>query len=334
MNYRSIALIVVFFVGVGTGVFSWMVYYDTHIRADKLQLLRGKELQSVINVMMSRQTFDTVRRELQAAFPTELPWMHVIGHYVGEFWYRKHGLKAIGMCDTSYNHGCYHGVVQYAARVHGPDPDFLQKLYDACVTQKKTSEDCSDPLGHASVTLTAFNMPKAFDLCERFFTTDKERMYCGLGVFMEYFNTYTDRIFPPSASKDTLRNVCQSFPLFYQPGCVELSLYYIRNTYRYTFEQLIEHCRSFAHEPTQKRCDYGVGAVSAEQSMYMDVDPMDICHRANITYGDDCFLGIIRTYESVGQPARLGDVCPLIKDAEIQAACRDIEAGNGSFKAR
>ena len=314
-------------VGVIWGMYGWISYYQAHITPNVLRTLRGNELKEVIYTMVRMQPISIVRYELDQAFPVELPWMHIIGHYIGEEFYSKYGLSAIGMCDTKYNFGCYHGIVQYVARLHGPDPQFLKKLYDACVNQTHSSANCSDPLGHASATLVSFDIPKALGLCDSFFSVPNEQYHCGLGVFMEYFNEYGATLFPPKLNEQALIHMCDSYSLIYKKGCIELSLTYITNQYHYSMNQLIAHCRSYSDVTIVERCLYGVGAIAAEHRLYNNEaeDPVGVCARITDHY-DWCMVGIFRTYQSVDQAWRVKPLCALVKEADTKKTCELIVA--------
>ncbi len=313
-------LFLLLFLGGVIGGYRWFVYYQTHIAPEILGKLQGKELQDVVYTMMRSQPMFLVNLELKQAFPQELPWMHIIGHYIGEETYRRHGLAAIGMCDTRYNFGCYHGVVQYAARLHGPDPEFLRKLYDSCVLQTKSSANCSDPLGHASATLADFDIPKALSMCDKFFTTPNEQMHCGLGVFMEYFNTYRSTLFPKTRNEKALLHMCDSYPTIYKTGCVELSLTYITDEYMYSIQNLIAVCRTHGEAMVVERCLYGVGAIAAKQYLSNGIDPVPVCVGIS-DYYDACMVGILRTYQSVNQSWRAAPLCSLLKEVESKHTC-------------
>lgn len=327
-RFRGAILILclVLLVGMGRGMYTWYSYYQLHITPSVLRTLQGKELQKVIYTMVRSQPMFLVNIELKQAFPQELPWMHIIGHYIGEETYRRYGLRAIGMCDTNYNFGCYHGVVQYVARLHGPDPVFLQKLYDACVSQTKSSANCSDPLGHASATLADFDIPKALALCESFFTKPNDQMHCGLGVFMEYFNTDLDTLFPQKIQEQSLLHMCDAYASIYKRGCVELSLTYITDVYHWTIPQLTAHCRTFLEEPVLDRCLYGVGALAAKQYLSNGIDPVPVCVGMPDFY-DSCMIGIMRTYQSVNQGWRVAPLCELVKGNEAKTSCELIRDG-------
>ena len=318
--YIARFLFIVLCLGGLIGGFRWYTYYQTHITPPILSKLQGKELQEVIYTMVRSQPMFLVNIELKQAFPQELPWMHIIGHYIGEETYRRYGLSAIGMCDTKYNFGCYHGVVQYVARLHGPDPVFLKKLYDSCLGQTHSSANCSDPLGHASATLVDFDIPKALLLCDKFFPIPNEQMHCGLGVFMEYFNTDTAKLFPQKINQQSLLHMCDSYASIYKRGCVELSLTYITDIYYWTIPQLTAHCRSFSEVPVLDRCLYGVGALAAKQFLSNGVDPVPVCVGMP-DYYDSCMIGILRTYQSVDQSWRVKPLCALMKGSEAKISC-------------
>lgn len=322
-----IFLFAFFSAGVCRGAYTWILYYQSHITPSVLSTLRGKEMQAVVYTMMRLQPLSLVQKELDQTFPEELPWMHEIGHYIGESLYKKYGLQAIGMCGLEYNHGCYHGVIQLVARTHGPDPNFLQKLYTACVSQKHSSADCSDPLGHASAILSGFDANKALKMCDEFFTSPNQRVHCGLGMFMEYFNTYASTIFPEGATADKVAHVCDIYPPMYQEGCVELSLTYIYRIYHYTVPQLIQYCRARSESVVIDRCMYAVGAIAAEHYLYDGVtDPIIVCKDIP-DYYDSCMVGILRSYQSVHQIWRVPALCPLIVDPNTRASCYLVRDG-------
>lgn len=318
---RILCMVIV--VGVGVGMYRWVAYYQTHITPSVLRNLQGKELQEVIYAMVRSQPMFLVNIELKQAFPQELPWMHIIGHYIGEETYRRHGLSAIGMCDTNYNFGCYHGVVQYVARLHGPDPVFLEKLYNACIDQTQSSANCSDPLGHASATLVDFDIPKALQLCDKFFSIPNEQMHCGLGVFMEYFNTYRSTLFPKERNDRALIGMCDMYPTIYKTGCVELSLTYITDEYAFSMPKLISHCRNFTEQVVLDRCLYGVGAIAAKQYLSNGIDPVPVCVGI-VDYFDSCMIGILRTYQSVDQSWRVAPLCSMLKEKDSKHTCEII----------
>ena len=315
-----LVLCLILLIGLGRGMYRWYSYYQSHIAPSVLRTLQGKELQNVIYTMVRSQPMFLVNIELHQAFPQELPWMHIIGHYIGEETYRRYGLRAIGMCDTKYNFGCYHGVVQYVARQHGPDPVFLKKLYDACVNQTHSSANCSDPLGHASASLVAFDIPKALKLCDDFFSIPNERMHCGLGVFMEYFNTYRSTLFPKTHTDQSLIHMCDTYETIYKTGCVELSLTYITDEYNYSIPKLITMCRAHSEAMVIDRCLYGVGAIAAKQYLTNGVDPVPVCVGMPDFY-DSCMIGILRTYQSVDQAYRVAPLCSMMKETEAKNTC-------------
>lgn len=317
---------IIFILGFGYGVMQWIMYYQAFIAPDALRALRDKPLEQVIHRMIEKQPFSLVTEEVKRAFPIEMPWMHNMGHWMGEAAYERYGFRAIGICNTLFNHGCYHGVVQHVARKHGLEVRYVHVLYDACVSETHDPGGCSDPIGHASMILTGNNISEALRLCGELYPDSQGASHCGIGVFMEFFNEFPHVLFRPGADQDALVHLCDAYPDMYRLSCVELSLSYIDNYFHYSMPQFVDFCHKFTEELIVERCFYALGGIAGDVYVNGGPDPAPLCGALG-AYAESCMIGVLRAYQSTSQYWRATPLCPLFQSEKARQTCYLVEAG-------
>lgn len=322
---RSVIILIVFVLGLFWGGYRWVAY--THIgNASMLRKVRGVALQHALKDMVYKQEFPVVISELKNAFPKEYPWMHEeIGHILGEYAYMRYGMKAFAMCDPFYDMGCYHGVIEAAARVSGYAPDLYTKLQQACENSMPSYRDCTHPMGHAATILASYDVVAALHRCDASYTDHNDAFECWDGATMEYNSglhsaSLSANLNDPNVNVNDPHFPCNTYPAKYEGACVRQRLNFLAQQWQFNFPRMFQYCVSYASPDTITSCADTIGELAAKKYFDNRLQSVTACGGAGNLH-DACVLGIIRTYKAYQDETTVHKICPFLQSESARNDC-------------
>jgi len=109
---------------------------------------------------------------------------HGASHIIGEALYVAEGVRGVGVCDSSFSFGCFHGLFSFAISEHGTE---LVPLLDGeCQKLKSDQGACQHGIGHGILQYFGYDrLDDALIACAMTERLDPISG-CPSGVFMEY----------------------------------------------------------------------------------------------------------------------------------------------------
>ncbi len=223
-----------------------------------------KEQQKLLLELADKQGTEEMRLFLRAAYPDGPSHKHELSHTVGELLFKEAGLAALGLCDRSFEFGCYHSVVLEAVKKYGFRENLTEELREGCKKAGPAYFGCIHGLGHAVMVLKSYDLKSAYEFCENAFAPDpKEQFWCYDGVSMEN----TVRAVAPEGlsgnlpTRDNIRTPCLELPEKYQGACAREHLHYAAHGFLSNDAvKIADYCLGFQSESTREQCFYGMGA--------------------------------------------------------------------------
>jgi hypothetical protein len=321
MKKRLILFFVVFLFAVGVGYIQYYSSGARYMNPDVLKTLRGKELAYALGAVVSAQPLDEVKKTVKNAFPLEEPWLHNdVAHVLGEAMYRKYGMRAFGLCESFFNEGCYHGVIELLSRMHGPDSEYFSQLLESCVSELKDGALCSHPLGHAATILSNYNVHTALSICDKEYAGvgDKHSKFeCWYGAIMEYNNGHVYATPVPNLLETTMR-LCDEYPTKYWSACVQLQLHqlYFSALWNKDISKIAPHCRTFNDSHLRFMCAEEMGFLIAAYNYFSEPEVVQQFCNEQSDLREPCFHGAIRTYRTNNQMERAQHMCGQLRGHE------------------
>lgn len=110
--------------------------------------------------------------------------MHLMGHVVGDILYKQQGINGIKICTQDFRNACSHSIVVGLLLDKGEQ--ILPDIAAACRQApggKGAYTMCYHGLGHGILAYTAYDLPKAIELCQK--TGSEQGIQCIGGTIME-----------------------------------------------------------------------------------------------------------------------------------------------------
>ncbi len=226
---KTFALVVIFLLGLCIGMTRFILAYQAYTNVLAFPTLSVLEMREHTRWLVEHRPFHEVKNYFLSVYPAEEPASHGVGHLLGEEAYRMYGTKAFGMCDPIFNYGCYHGVVDMAIRLLGPNEQLINDLKLACDKNLEQASACIHPLGHASTVVSGYDIEKAFWYCDQLYPEPKVAFSCWNGAMMEYINRSA-----PNAPQSQYGRIndpyypCNTLPTKYEASCVSMHVSFLK----------------------------------------------------------------------------------------------------------
>jgi hypothetical protein len=206
---------------------------------------------------------------------------HPAAHLFGEILYKRSEIAGIGVCDSEFGFGCYHGFFGSAVRSKGEV--IVMQLDEACVNAYgPMGLGCPHGIGHGlGEYFGPSRIQEQLDWCEKL--TWKGRFFgCQGGVFMEY-NTpviTSDTSVITSVRPWDMANpygICLSVSENFQPACfLELSGWWSQVIAK-DYEKMGVLCQQLVGVVIRESCFLGIGYTHAALENYDVAQVHSIC---------------------------------------------------------
>lgn len=314
-------LFLVFVFGFCIGAIGWISFYETHKDPRVFRAQSSSDTRRVLSKMIRMQQFEKVKALLRSVYPKEEPVTHGVGHILGEEAYRVYGAKAFGLCDSIFNFGCFHGVVDMAIRTHGLHMSLAKDLFDACEKEMNDPSPCIHPIGHASTILTEYNALEAFHLCDMLYAESKVAFSCWNGAMMEYINRSAPNA-PniPYGDPNNVNAPCDIIPPKYVSSCVSMHVSYLESLWQHDFSKIFQYCLNQADGDVIDNCVDATGSLIAQAYFLEPQRIIAMCEHA-YTKKSVCLMGAIVPLVSAKQADVANQLCDRMSEKNIQEAC-------------
>lgn len=217
---------------------------------------------------------------------------HAAAHLFGEALYRERGLDGLGVCDQTFEFGCYHGFLGIAIAQEGVE--VLPELDQAC--QKRWDDaylPCQHGIGHGVLTYVGTeNLIEALELCTTI--SWQPTGGCSSGVFMEYnFRTMED------PARGVLRPLgenpyapCDTLPAKHRPSCYFEQVQWWTSVYDRDFTRIGSLCAQIDSAKLRATCFEGAGNYAAAFTDHAVPETIAVCQKMPNAEGrQQCFEG-------------------------------------------
>lgn len=198
---------------------------------------------------------------------------HRIAHIFGQILYFSQGSSGIGVCDSSFAFGCYHGFFNEALKKDGIES--VQEMDQQCI--KKFGEfnlGCQHGIGHGLAEYFGPNkINEALDICNSL-QWKHQLMGCSGGVFMEA--TMPTLVDIPGAVSVKIPDgnnpytPCNKVKSFIPECYYSLGIFFIR-AYPHDPYQALKLCSEITNKFNKKICLMGAGnAIIADKRQNID----------------------------------------------------------------
>ena len=332
MKKIKIQLLVILIFGICFGLYRWISIYESYTDKTRFRALSGTEMRLTVAWLVEHRSFVEIKKFLLSVYPQEEPNSHAAGHLLGEEAYRVYKEKAFSMCDPMFNYGCYHGVVDKAIRINGPKAHIVFDLKRACDTHLVDAGPCIHPLGHASTTVSNYNVISAFELCDRLYPDPNVAFSCWNGAMMEYINRSA-----PNAPQFLYGKAldpyypCNTFPAKYESSCVSMHMSYLMQLWGRDYDKIFAHCHSYTSEQTRNHCIDAVGSLIGLQYFNDTQSIVTTCSKASPDSAV-CIRGAVVPLGAAKQFLITDKLCGMVETDALKQMCYTSAGMNGPLK--
>lgn len=321
MNKRT-QIFLIFLLGVLYGGIQWILFFQPFLAPHAFDGLEISEQRRALTKMVQYMKFSDVLKTFWRIYPEQEPYTHGLGHLLGEVAYKKYKESAFVFCDTIFNYGCYHGVVDMAIKTHGPKRDLARNIWETCEKEMPDPSPCIHPIGHITTITTQYDALEAFKMCDQIYPESKVAESCWQGAMMEYITRSS-----PGAPQQSYGNPkdpyypCNTFPQKYEASCVRMHVNYLEGGFHYSYGSLVAYCLSFVDTDTIDACINEVGDMAGQAYFFDPEKAIAVCRPAG-TYEFSCVMGVLSPFVRGGQRVQAESAC-LSLDGSEQRTCYD-----------
>jgi hypothetical protein len=242
---------------------------------------------------------------------------HMRLHSFGASLYEVEGAGGIGVCDSFYDFGCYHGYFSKAVSHSGDD--VVADLADSCRARfGANSTGCEHGIGHGIMEYVGtMEIVRGLTLCEK--TKQADPLYgCTSGLFMEFNLPIT---YDADELKVQVRPLDPSRPYFPcradVPERFRASCYFEQSAWWGNVYEEEEKpgllCAGAAKENERQACWRGWGSVVAEKAEYDVHRASALCNLVRDDEGaEHCLLGVAMRLRALpGREKDASDMCRM-----------------------
>ena len=247
-------------------------------------------------------------------FPNNDTKAHDFAHVVGIVSFEKQGVAGLGVCDTAYNYGCYHGFIE--AFIATNTVAKVSQIESGCIALGAVhAPSCLHGIGHGVLVDASYNLDKALENCSILQSTSQ--IYCWDGVFMERIvgsmQNETNKLV---MTKETLLAPCDRVKTTYQEQCWRNQVSSWFRFFQGNTKDIGEQC-SLIETRFQKTCFESLGLMVT--ITYGENAPTLISACQVITQNqisDDCIIGSLKELLFEGKQAHIAaSLCNSVSPA-------------------
>lgn len=259
-------------------------------------------------------------------------YQHDIAHIFSDLLYKKMGIKAIEICDDSFDYACYHSIIGNFVRDHGIAD--IEQVEDLC-RSSSSSWACNHGLGHGIMATLGYDkLNQSLDICKNLM--DKTHTTgCLGGIFMEYnLHTMANQPFNQNnIRKIDPKNVfapCPKLDSFFQPTCyLYLPQWWSGALPKISAQSLGQLCAIIPPSANRQACFGGQGTVIARNTNYNEYSTISECKK-DASFDDQfyCISQAAFLFDTQQENADEGEsMCDTFSQTNLRETCTKIRKG-------
>ncbi|OGM96270.1 MAG: hypothetical protein A3B86_03965 [Candidatus Yanofskybacteria bacterium RIFCSPHIGHO2_02_FULL_38_22b] len=201
------------------------------------------------------------------AFKDKNQQSHFLAHLFGEALFYVAGTDGVGVCDDTFEFGCYHGF--FSAGIQEEGMGIISKFDEACLRiWGSKSMPCQHGIGHGLMS-SGVSLEEALGWCRKI--TWQPTGGCTSGVFMEYnFPALSDHTGTAPRKEDDKGYFypCIEVLAEFKNGCyIELPQWWL-SVFSGDFIKIGSLCNEIKDSEHRQYCFYGLGNYAAPSTGY------------------------------------------------------------------
>lgn len=269
-------------------------------------------LSSAGNIALAMGTLDAVIHSDPSLVLLGHPLAHALGYAVRST--PTTATALLSECDTRYQSGCYHGILQRYFDARMGMPLAQRVLVAPCDGLRSTKEqfrlfDCLHGTGHGLMLYHSYDLNASLRDCDRL-AADWDQRSCYSGVFMEHnmaarTQSFGEGMFGmhrhsmPAAGAvlfkpNDLQYPCSSTPQRYRLECYELQADLILPAVKQDYQQAGRVCDGAGAEAFVQACYAGLGRNASGGSAFQSAGIKRRCEKSSAAGMPYCYEGAVR----------------------------------------
>lgn len=256
---------------------------------------------------------------------------HDFAHVVGLVAFEKKGTSGLGICDTAYNYGCYHGFIEGFLSAKGIKS--MGEIEKSCVALGPVhTPSCIHGIGHGVLAKRSYKLKEALGDCV--LLKLEVRIYCWDGVFMERvvgsMQNPRDRA---SLTEDTLNEPCDSIDYVYKIHCWRNQVAAWFTYYQNNPQKVARRC-SLIEEQFQQTCFENIGFTNVMNAGEDQQKLISICSFDG-QISDFCLIGEMKELLFEGKSPQIAQsLCSYVSPQNIKVCQVDFQKHFGEYQQR
>jgi len=268
---------------------------------------------------------------LKKKYPTNDAVAHDFAHVVGIVSFFQKGAAGIGVCDTAYNYGCYHGFIESFLTKDGVEA--VGKIEKSCLKLGSVhSPSCLHGIGHGLMINSSYKLKQALSDCN--LLAQEWRTYCWDGVFMERITGSMLSADKRGELTQNLDQPCMTIAANYRQVCWrnQVALWY--SYYGQNSQKVASHCLKIDSKFWQT-CSETIGLLTVIHNGETRETIVDSCSFENSQMKDYCLAGAIKELLFEGKSPELAkSLCSAVTLANSQTCNSLFETHFAEYKTR
>jgi hypothetical protein len=254
---------------IGFGLWAYIYLWHPGSKVDSSTAIR--EQMEYWTDRMEKVGAEKAYMEFKLKFSAEDITSHAFAHMFGYLLYNKLGPTGIGICDSDYAYGCFHGFFSEAVRVRGDG--IVGQLDTEC--RKKfgdINQSCQHGIGHGLMESRGPNgLAEALEACKN----TGQVFGCTAGVFMEF--NIPMMLSGPADVKIGERPFDEKKPSYpcdkvkeeFRGACYfKLPQYWQLVIFKSDYGSMGRLCGNLASKEDRESCFWGIGHIIGPSSNY------------------------------------------------------------------
>ncbi|MBI2327657.1 hypothetical protein HYU92_05065 [Candidatus Curtissbacteria bacterium] len=240
---------------------------------------------------------------LKENFPDNNPFAHDFAHVIGITAYEQNGPQGLGICDTAYNYGCYHGFIETFLVKKGIGA-ILEIEKNCSALGSVHAPSCLHGIGHGVLANRAYKLTEALEDCD--IMQEKNRIYCWDGVFMERvtgsMQNAKDRVV---ITNETLFEPCNQIGGIYKGQCWRNQVTSWLTFFKRDTQEVGNMCLKIEKEH-QATCFESIGLANVMWAQEDQIKLLNLCKiLPNGNYSNECLIGELKELLFEGKSASI-----------------------------
>lgn len=256
---------------------------------------------------------------LKKNYPNNETQAHDFAHVVGLVALDQEGTKGLNACDTAFNYGCYHGLIEGFLIKNGIET--VGEIEQACFDLGYIhTPSCLHGIGHGLMINATYKLEPALADCDRL--RQSSRIYCWDGVFMERITgSMQDPQNRPTLTEDNLDEPCETISSTYKNQCWRNQVTVWLNYYQKNTQGVVARCFQIENQ-YQETCFESIGLTNVQNAGENIQNLINSCLSPNNQLLDPCLIGEMKELLFEGKSPQLAQSLCNQVSSQNQKECQ------------